>query len=89
VCECIEKAVADSRKGVVVRGDYSRFLTLVAIKFDILRNVTEDLKYSSIFFGWLWKGTKIRLVNTGFTQDGEFLDQLKCYVFITHCAQSS
>ena len=49
-CECIEKAVADSRNVWVFRRDYARFLTLLAIKFDILRNVTEDLKYASPFF---------------------------------------
>ena len=40
-----------------------------------------------LFFRWLWIGTKTRLVNAGFTQGREFLDQLKNYdVFITHCA---
>jgi hypothetical protein len=40
------------------------------------------------FFGWLWIGTKTRLVNAGVTQDGEFLDQLK-EILVTFCVETA
>jgi hypothetical protein len=45
----LNKQSRAAENGWFFRGDYARFLTPLIIKFDLLRNVTEDLKFASLF----------------------------------------